>query len=388
MKNKGMIIFIICYLAYTSIYIARLNLSMASPGLIDAGMLDSAQIGMMGSVFSVIYAFGRLLNGGLSDTTPPWRMISTGLLVAGVSNVAMGFFPPFMGMLILWSCNAFAQSMLWSSVLCVVTAVYGEQKAKKMAPYLVTSVAVGNILGILINTYIISVFGLNFAFVIPGALTLIMGVIVVLSIRKVKSLAQDYKKHLSIKEILQESQIRTMIIPAMLHGVMKDNISLWMAVYFVDKFGIDLEKSAMFILFIPIIGFVGRTIYPLFFKLCSENEHKVSVIGFVICVISSIPLALGMVNPLTASICLSLIYAAVSLINTSILSIFPIRFIKTGNVASISGIMDFATYLGAGIGSFVFGFVIKVAGYSPVYFSWAAISIVSLLLLRLLMKHD
>jgi len=125
MKNKGMIIFIICYLAYTSIYIARLNLSMASPGLIDAGMLDSAQIGMMGSVFSVIYAFGRLLNGGLSDTTPPWRMISTGLLVAGVSNVAMGFFPPFMGMLILWSCNAFAQSMLWSSVLCVVTAVYG-----------------------------------------------------------------------------------------------------------------------------------------------------------------------------------------------------------------------------------------------------------------------
>ena len=63
MKNrKNTIIFFICYIAYTAIYIARLNLSMASPGLVDAHVLDEVQIGLMGSAFSIIYSVGRLFH--------------------------------------------------------------------------------------------------------------------------------------------------------------------------------------------------------------------------------------------------------------------------------------------------------------------------------------
>ena len=66
MKNsKKIFIFIICYIAYTCIYVARLNLSMASPDMINEGVMDKAQFGMLGSAFSIIYAFGRLLNYAL-----------------------------------------------------------------------------------------------------------------------------------------------------------------------------------------------------------------------------------------------------------------------------------------------------------------------------------
>ena len=95
-KKYGRIIFFIVYLAYTSIYIARINLSVASPGLISEGIIDTVQIGLLGSIFSTVYAVGRLINGGISDRTPPWIMLTAGLCVAGLSNIFISFFPPFL----------------------------------------------------------------------------------------------------------------------------------------------------------------------------------------------------------------------------------------------------------------------------------------------------
>lgn len=386
-SKKALWIFIVCYIAYTAIYVARLNLSMASPGLREMEIMNATQIGLLGSVFSVVYAFGRFINGALSDKTPPWIMIGAGLLVAGLSNIAIGFFPPFIGMFLLWGANAYAQSMLWSSVLCTMSDIYDEQTAKKKTSYMVTSVAVGNILGIILNTFIIEHIGIGFAFIIPGGITLVMSTVVVLTMRKVKAAETSEKKHISIWGLFKNEEIRLAIFPAFLHGVMKDNISLWMAVYFVDKFSISLSESAYFVLLIPCLGLIGRMIYPALYKISGEKEHRVSVYSFIVCVIMAAILCFDVVvNPVTAMLCLSFIYMAVSVINTSMLSIFPMRFINTGNVASVSGVMDFATYGGAGVSSVIYGIVIEQAGYLPMFISWAAVSVLSIIILKVLIN--
>jgi hypothetical protein len=56
---------------------ARLNLSMASPALRESGVLNAAQLGFIGSAFSVIYSCGRLFNGILGDRLAPKVMILT-----------------------------------------------------------------------------------------------------------------------------------------------------------------------------------------------------------------------------------------------------------------------------------------------------------------------
>ena len=389
MKNsKKIFIFIICYIAYTCIYVARLNLSMASPDMINEGVMDKAQFGMLGSAFSIIYAFGRLLNGNLSDKTPPYIMISAGLILSSIANLTISLFPPFIGIIVMWSINAFAQSMLWSSVLCVVSSMYDEEEAKRKTSYLVTSVAAGNIFGIIVNTAVITSYGLRFAFIIPGALTLIAASFVIFFTRSISSPQKKTSvKHISMGGLIKDKTVRTILIAAVLHGMMKDNISLWMTVYFVDMFGINLEQSTYFVLFIPIIGFIGRMLYPMCYSLCRFNEHRVSIFSFISCALFSLPLCFGASSPFLAAICLSIIYASVSLINTSILSIYPIRFASSGNVASVSGIMDFATYFGAGVSSVIYGFVVKSFGYAPMFISWAAVSVISVIALKKLAKR-
>lgn len=385
MKKRSIFILVLCYLSYTSIYIARLNLSMASPALIESDIMNKAQIGLLGSIFSVVYACGRLVNGSIGDWVMPWIMIASGLFLCGAGNLVISYFPPYAAMMILWGINAFAQSMLWSSILKIISGLTEGQTAKKITSAMVTSVAFGNIMGIIVNSALISRFGMRYAFLVPGCMTLFFCLMTACFLRGIGERKRGEKPR-SVFGVLREKSIRAAILPAMMHGVMKDNISLWMTVYFVDKFVIDLNRSAYFVLFIPIIGFVGRTIYPLVYKLCGGREHVASVFGFVVCFLACIPLTLGIPSAVLAVICLSLIYAAVSVINTSFLSIFPMQFVKEGNVSSVSGIMDFATYLGAGIGSAIYGWSITKFGYEPMYASWAIFSVLSIFLMRTLIR--
>lgn len=383
------LIFIIVYLAYTSIYIARVNLSVAGPNLISEGILNTVQMGLLGSVFSTVYALGRILNGTLSDKTPPWIMLTTGLALAGLANIFISFFPPYIGIFVLWTSNAYAQSMLWSSVLCVVSSMHETNEAKKKTSIMVTSVAMGNILAILINSYLITKLGTSFAFAVPGFLTLALGVLVLFSTKNIKPSQKETKKHIPVWKLLKNKSVLAMGVPAVFHGVMKENISLWMAVFVVDKYSVDLSTSSYYILLIPFVGFIGRTLYPFFYKLCKDKENTVSLVGFFLCVASSLLLCTGTVNMLGAILAMSIIYAAVSMINTSILSIFPLHFVSTGNVASISGVMDFATYLGGGIASFIYGIVIKNFGYVPMFASWVVISLISVgFILKIATKSD
>ena len=388
MKKKALRICIICYLSYAMLYVARLNLSMASPDLKQIGLLTSAQIGLLGSFFSIIYAAGRLLNGILTDRLPSWIMICSGLLLAGLSNVAIGFFPPFVGILILWGTNAYAQSMLWSAILRTVSVLYEPEVAKKRASILVSSVPVGNLISIVACSRIISVFGVQWAFLVPGAILLILALVAFPLLHPVQfpKAAGQQNPINSMVAMLSDREIRTLFIPTVFHGAIKDNVTLWMTVFFVDQYGIDLETSSLFIFFIPLLGFLGRTIYPALYRLCGSDEHKVSRYAFIVCIIGALLLCIH-VPPVIAMIALGGVYAAVMAANTSFLTIYPMRFAAQGRVASLSGLMDFVTYAGASIASLIYGILEENFGYLPMFASWAIISLISIVILIRLPKH-
>jgi len=386
-KNKKRLIFAIIYLAYASIYIARINLSMAGPKLEEMSLVNTVQLGILGSVFSCVFATGRLVNGAIGDKTPPWVMLTVGLSFAGLSNLLIGFLPPLPAIFVLWGTNAYAQSMLWSSVLCAVSGMYSPAEAKRKTSTMVTSTATGNIISILLSAFLIEKLGVEFAFIVPGALTIILAAAVLFLTRGIqKSENVNNSSHISIFKLIRNKEILAMTVPAMMDGVMKENVSFWMAVYVVNEFGTDLTKSSYYILLIPAVGFIGRALYNTVFKLCRENENTVSLLAFAVCIIASVLICFSGIGMVASVLCLSVVFAAASMINTSILSIYPLRSAKTGNVASVSGVMDFATYLGGGIANTVYGIVIAAFGFTPMFISFAAISVISILFILVIEK--
>jgi OPA family glycerol-3-phosphate transporter-like MFS transporter len=267
-------------------------------------------------------------------------------------------------------------------MLRTMTDVYGKTQADKKVPILVSSVSAGNILGILFSAQLVSWFGIRAAFLVPGIMTAVMGALIAYVI-PAADIGNAQSKPFPFKALFGDKKIRTILLPAMFHGAMKDTISLFMAVYFLDSFGVDLASSSWYVLLIPTVGLVGRLVYPSCYQLLGRREHLLSLLGFVACAIFGVILCTPIQSPLLAALCLSMIYALVSMINTSILSMFPLRFAKQDLVASVSGITDFATYLGAGIAAAIYGVWIEggMMGYTFMFLSWAVLSVISIVIL-------
>ena len=380
---KGLV-FVLCYVVYISIYAARLNLAQASPELISTGLLTSEQYGFLGSAFFWVYACGRLLNGVIGDRVAPWVMISLGLALTGIANLLIGTLPAYFLILALWCVNAYGQSMLWSSLLRCMTGLYGKETADKKVPILVSSVSVGNIAGIVLCTWMVDTFGIRAAFLAPGIVTALMGVLALLVLRTVPTAPAPAKQSFPVMEFIRDKKIRGMLLPALFHGVIKDNIGTWMALYFVTRYQIDLESSALFVLLIPTVGMVGRLVYPMCYKWSKQRENMISVLSFAACGVLAAVMCLNPGSPWVAAICLSLIYALISIVNTSTLSMFPLRFADKNMVSSVSGVADCFTYLGAGIGSAVYGYWNKGGNFMPMYLSWVVLCVLSIGLLMLL----
>lgn len=387
MKKKNLIIFAVTYFAYATVYIARVNLTMASPGMMEAGMLNAAQLGLMGSLFSIIYACGRLYFGSLSDSTPPYRIICCGLALVGLSNLLFSLFPPFIGLLLLWSANALSQSMIWSSVILILPAIFDEQKVAKLTPILITSSSSGQIIGIVLSAALIESSGLCWAFIIPGLLTLVSATGILLLTRKIPAQTEGKtEEHISLFALIKNKYVQALVLPSAFHGAMKDSIALWMAVFLLDRYGINIEESSGYVLLVPAAGLIVRFFYQPAYWLCGERELVVACISFALCAVASVVLFSSTLPLIVGVLALCVIFAGVSLINVSVIGMFPLRFAHSGNTGSVSGLIDFCSYLGTGIFSALYGSLVDRFGFFPMFFSWLIFSVISFFILKRLQK--
>lgn len=383
---KKWLLYIGCFVSYTCTYIVRINLSMAAPGLREAGALTGGQIGALGSIFSVMYALGRILNGSLCDRIRPRYMMAAGLCTAGLCNLIVGTLPPFAGMLVLWGANAFALSMLWGAVQTVIFALYQGEEGRIKMSLMSSAVAMGNIVSILLTAYLVKHYSVAMAFVVPGAMVILVGITDLFAYRGVSFYFSEEEKPdssgvKSIAGLIRRGGVRRVMASAFSHGVMKECIGLWMALIFVDIYGLDLNKSAVSIVLIPLIGFAGRLSFPALYKVCGSDEMKAGRLAFALSAVCGVLLCFKALGVIVGLLAISLMYAAISMINVALLAIYPSRFIEDHSMNTLAGILDTSTYAGSALLSVVYGYVVAHWGYVPMFISWAGFSLLGLWML-------
>ena len=121
--------FIAGTLGYSLYYVCRTSLNVMKKPILDSGMLDATQLGMIGSALLFAYAIGKLVNGFIADHCNIKRFMATGLLVSTLANLTMGFIglfgsnndfvgeamipsaAVFVIFAIMWGINGWSQSM-------------------------------------------------------------------------------------------------------------------------------------------------------------------------------------------------------------------------------------------------------------------------------------
>jgi Sugar phosphate permease len=379
--NQKKLTVLICWFSVVAIYTGRLNLSIVSPLMQKQGIISTEGIGLLGSMFFYTYAVGQLFSGYFGDRFSPRLMAVTGLLFAGIGNLSAAIKPSFPVLLIMWAIvNGIAQSMIWGPVLRVVSELFHGEKQTKAAIVLSLSPAVGSITATAL-ALCMSFFGVRTVFFVPGTILVCISILTFIFLPHHKSVQQKPKHENPFKLLFFDREVRSMIFPAGIHGVIKDNINLWIPLYFVKSFDADIKKAALSIFLVPLISLGGRLLFPKIYNLCGQNEKRVIAFSFLLCGVTFLPLIFCNPNLFVTVILVCLAAASINLINTSILSIYPLRFKERGAVSSVSGMMDFITYLFAGVSSCLFGFLISTFGFSCLFGVWVVLSFASALML-------
>ena len=82
---------LITMIGYAAFYLVRKNFSLAMPGMTAEYGISNTSFGIVIGIGSLIYGLSRFLNGFLADRVSARLLMSTGLLLCALANVAFGF---------------------------------------------------------------------------------------------------------------------------------------------------------------------------------------------------------------------------------------------------------------------------------------------------------
>ena len=120
-RRFGLQSFLAGTVGYSLYYVCRTSLNVVKKPILDDGLLDATQLGLIGSVLLFAYAIGKFVNGFLADHCNIKRFMATGLIVSAAANFIMGILGFSGGVLptasifllfaIMWGINGWSQSM-------------------------------------------------------------------------------------------------------------------------------------------------------------------------------------------------------------------------------------------------------------------------------------
>ena len=122
-KKFAMQSFLAGTLGYSLYYVCRTTLNVVKQPIMDSGLMDATQIGVVSSCLLFAYAAGKFVNGFLTDYSNIKRFMAVGLFSSALMNLIMGFLGAseaigatsnilfFICFCIMWAVSGWSQSI-------------------------------------------------------------------------------------------------------------------------------------------------------------------------------------------------------------------------------------------------------------------------------------
>lgn len=404
-------LFLLCWLVYCTSYIGRLNYSSAMAVLIGNHILTSSMAGMISMLYFFAYGIGQMINGVIGDRINPSKMILSGLLLSAAANFGMGFAGSFLPMAIIWGLNGYFQSMIWAPIIRIFAEMLTSRDQVNCSVNIASSGVVGTLLSYLLSAALLAILPWNSVFLSAALILVVVAAIFQVGFFDVLRYAGKYgseengKPETAIpengrlaavsagdfKSAVLTSGIFFLLIPIIIHGMLKDGVTAWVPTYISGKFGISAAFSVLLTTILPIINLAGAYMGKWIYLRCKKNVGLSNAIFFIL---ASVSLALlffaGSVSAIFTLLLLAVITCSMMAINTLSINVYPLQFEKYGRVSSTSGFLNAMAYLGTALSTYLIGVFVQYRGWDFTIFLWlltAGLALILCLLAAAKMKE-
>src|SRR5512140_1138756 len=171
------------FIGYATFYVVRNTLPGVSKEMGQALHYSKGQIGDMLALTAIAYGVGKFLLGAWSDRSNPRYFMPAGLLLTALCNFAFGWMSGYWIHLGLWTLNGFVQGMGWPPCGRSLGHWYSVRERGTVFAFWNIAHNVGGGLTGLIAAYATAWMGWRYAFFVPGILSALCAVYLVLRLR-------------------------------------------------------------------------------------------------------------------------------------------------------------------------------------------------------------
>ena len=380
-----------CWLMYTAVYLLRNNLPVALPYIEAEYHISRASLGLLSSVFLWVYGLGQLVNGYLGDRFSAKYFTMLGFFMACVMNMLFAFSHIYWVMVLCWACNGWFQSMLWGPISKTIANWYEPGKSGGAMIAISTSTAAGALASMLLSGSLAQSTGWRNVFLAPA---IIGGAYLVIHLLAFHDKPQYTLMHnrasvetekqplLPLKAILRRRDVQFVTIASFCQGIVRDGISLWAAMFFMEAYGLDVKHAVLFMLLIPVANFFGVIFIGRLYRKYPYGLERLAAMTFMAgALMTGVLFFLWHASAFVAMVLLALASATMCAANTLLLGVYPLLFAKEGRVSGVAGFLEFSAYLAAGCTAVLSGLLLDLMGWQSVLVLWLAVALIGALAL-------
>ena len=359
----------LCSVSYLAVYIARNVLGAVSAEMTDVYNFSPSDITDMGSAFFISYGIGQLINGAIGDKIKARYMISFGLLLAGLTNIVFTFVADIkVAALASYAVTGFFLAMIYGPMTKVVAENTEPIHATRCSlGYTFASFMGSPLAGILAsflswkNTFIASSVAL-----IAMAVAVFSAFLVLekKGIVKYGQYKRDKKSGGSIKILFKYGIVKFAII-AVLTGIIRTSLVQLLTMYFNQYLKIPAEApegsfavTASIAFSIATAVMASTTFISIFtYERLKRNMNLTMLLMFFLSTVF-FTAVFFVTNPVVNIVFIVLAVMASNGAATMLWSRYCPSLYETGMVSSVTGFLDFLSYMSAAAANFVFGRIV------------------------------
>lgn len=373
-KKSNFLIFL-CWAAYTSAYVARLNYNASMVEILSQLGTTKEAAGTVSSFFFFAYGAGQLVNGLLSKKYNTKYSVTIALAASCAVNLAMTFCPGIEMMKYLWFLNGVFQSILWSSLIKTLSDNLQDNKLSRAVMVMSTTVASGTFtaygLAALFSALEMKWTSIFYVAAAVVGIVAVVWFIGMSNIQKEKKETEATEKKEQKKLSLTPLFVFTVIvilISAVANGFIKDGITTWVPSILKEEFGVPSSLSIIVTLLLPVLSIFGASLVKVLHKK-QKNENALNGIFYLASVILAglIILTLNLKSvPLTLALFggMACLMSAINNVITSVVPLYSRDKIDSGLSA---GLLNTFCYVGSTLATSLLGRIADTKGWNDVF---------------------
>lgn len=385
-KNAKTITWVLT-LCYFASYFTRINFAVMIVKICSDMALQKTELAIVLTGMTVFYGTGQIINGILGDKIRAEHMISTGLILAAVCNVAITLCTSPIAMTAVWCVNGFAHSMLWPPIVRLMSTYLSDEEYSYAAVRVSWGSSFATVALYLLCPVMLGFMPWKSIMIICATLGFSVSIIwmiinpKILKTPKINSRTAAKASPVGEKKPLPKYVFIPLVLIMLgiiLQGILRDGVTNWMPSYMCEAFGLSEESAIVTAVLPAIFTIVSFAAFDYVHRKIFKNEVTCSAVIFIgAAATAAILYAVGLLggSVIASALLLALIIAFMHGINLMLITVVPKKFVKSGKVSTYSGILNACTYIGASISNYGFAVLAESYGWSFTILSWGGISL-------------